>query len=336
VRFLLLALLLLNGFVAEGSAETIAPVRPGDILEMRLGGVPAEVSQDFNSRYTVSQEGSINVPLIGQMRSVGLTPPQLEKAVQTRLIAGKLFTNPAVSIILVQNNRFVSVGGGVGPPQRQLASAAPSAPIPAKAPGGRPRLALPDTENFTVADRPAFLFLPPAARRSQPQPWIFYAPTLPPYPDEAERWMHEQFLAVGIAVAGVDVGEAYGSPRSHAIFDALLRELTERRGFAAKPCLFGRSRGGLWVSSWAIANPARVAGLIGIYPVFDFRTYPKLEKAAPAYHLTPEEMAARAAEFNPIERIGVLAKAAVPALLIHGDADTVVPLRENSAEFVRR
>jgi alpha-beta hydrolase superfamily lysophospholipase len=178
------------------------------------------------------------------------------------------------------------------------------------------------------------VFLPSTLTR--PQPWIFYAPTLSAYPDEAERWMHEQFLAAGIAVAGVDVGEAYGSPKSHRLFDALHRELTEKRGFAAKPCLFGRSRGGLWVSSWAIANPERVAGVIGIYPVFDFRTYPGLAQAAPAYGMTAGELEASAAEFNPIARVDLLARARVPAVLIHGNVDKVVPLKENSAEFVRR
>lgn len=219
----------------------------------------------------------------------------------------------------------------------QLPPTAAQSPPPAKAkaaPSGR--LALPHTENFTVAGRPAFLYLPPPEKRTSPQPWIFYAPTLAPYPDNAERWMHEQFTAAGIAVAGVDVGEAYGSPKSHATFDALYRELTEKRGFGAKPCLFGRSRGGLWTSSWAIANPSRVVGLIGIYPVYDFHTYPGLQRAAPAYELTIEQMTARAAEFNPIERIAVLAKAKVPVALIHGDVDKVVPLKENSAELVRR
>ena len=41
-------------------------------------------------------------------------------------------------------------------------------------------------------------------------------------------------------------------------------------------------------------------------------------------------------EFNPIDRVGILAKARVPALLIHGDEDKVVPLKENSAEFAAR
>lgn len=208
-------------------------------------------------------------------------------------------------------------------------AASTAAPKPSNPPG---RLELPG-DKFTVAGRPAFLYLPPAEKRRSPQPWIFYAPTLPPYPDQAERWMHEQFLAAGVAVAGVDVGEAYGSPKSHEAFDALYNELVRNRGFARRPCLFGRSRGGLWVTSWAEKDPSRIAGLIGIYPVFDFRTYPGLTNAAPAYGLTPEVLGQRAAELNPIERVGKLAKARIPAVIIHGDIDTVVPLKENSARF---
>jgi dipeptidyl aminopeptidase/acylaminoacyl peptidase len=202
-------------------------------------------------------------------------------------------------------------------------------------PAAPKKLALPG-ENFMVAGRPAFVFLPPEEKRTLPQPWIFYAPTLPAYPDEAERWMHEQFLAAGVAVAGVDVGEAYGSPKSHAAFDALYDELTKNRHFADRPCLFGRSRGGLWVSNWAIARPERIAGIIGIYPVFDFHTYPGLAKAAPAYDLTPDDLAARSAELNPIERIDVLARQRIPITIIHGDTDKVVPLEQNSAELQRR
>jgi alpha-beta hydrolase superfamily lysophospholipase len=197
------------------------------------------------------------------------------------------------------------------------------------------RIGLPG-ESLTIANNQAFLFLPDKAKMASPQPWIFYCPTLPQYPDEAERWMHERFLEAGIVVAGIDVGEAYGNPKSHEAFNALYEELVNKRGFAKKPCLFGRSRGGLWVSSWAIANPQRVAGIVGIYPVFDFRTYPKLEKAAPAYGLSPEELGKRSAELNPIERIEQLAKAKIAFTIIHGDSDVVVPLKENSAELLRR
>ena len=191
-------------------------------------------------------------------------------------------------------------------------------------------------EAFLIEGRPAFVFLPPEDKRTKPQPWIMYGPTLPGYPDAHEKWMHEQFLAAGVAVAGIDVGEGYGSPDSQAKFSALYTEMTETRGYAKKPCLLGRSRGGLWVSSWACANPDKVAGIAGIYPVFDFRTYPGLDKAAPAYGLTTEELRAQLAKHNPIEKVSVLAEAKIPALIIHGDQDVVVPLQENSAEFKAR
>jgi arylsulfatase A-like enzyme len=191
-------------------------------------------------------------------------------------------------------------------------------------------------ESFVVAGRPAFILTPAGDTKRTPQPWIFYAPTLPGYPDAHEKWMHEQFVAAGVAVAGIDVGEGYGSPESNRLFSELYRELTEKRGFARRPCLLGRSRGGLWVSSWAIENPDKVAGIAGIYPVFDLTTYPGIDKAAPAYGLGAEQFKTRLAELNPIARVGVLAKRRVPAIFIHGDEDKVVPFKENSAAFVAK
>jgi len=191
-------------------------------------------------------------------------------------------------------------------------------------------------EAFLVQDLPAFVLLPPEKERRTPQPWIMYAPTLAGYPDEHEKWMHEQFLAAGIAVAGIDVGESYGSPPGRKLFSALYEELTKKRGFAGKPCLLGRSRGGLWVTSWACDHPDQVAGIAGIYPVFDLRTYPGVAKAASAYGLKADELEAKLSENNPIERVGLLAKAKVPVFIIHGDDDKVVPLKQNSAELAAR
>ena len=191
-------------------------------------------------------------------------------------------------------------------------------------------------ESFLIAGRPAFVLLPPDDKRTKPQPWVFYAPTLPGYPDEHEKWMHERFLAAGVAVAGIDVGEAYGSPAGRELFTAFYNELTEKRGYGAKPCMLGRSRGGLWVTSWASEHPDKVSGIAGIYPVFDLRSYPGLDNAAPAYGLKPAELEAKLSEHNPIERVGILAKAKVPVFIIHGDDDKVVPLKENSQELLAR
>jgi hypothetical protein len=191
-------------------------------------------------------------------------------------------------------------------------------------------------EVFEVAGRTAFLFVPAdAVAADGPKPWILYSPTLPAYPDKAEQWMHEQFVAAGVAVAGIDTGESYGSPEAVQAAEALHAEMV-RRGYAKKPALLGRSRGGLWASAWAIAHPDLTAGVGGIYPVYDWRTYPGLAKVAVAYGLTPEQLAARAADLCPIERIDVAARAGVPFCIIHGDDDKVVPLEPNSAELKKR
>lgn len=187
-------------------------------------------------------------------------------------------------------------------------------------------------ETFLVEQRPAFIFWPTESKRTVPQPWVFYAPTLPNYPDKHELWMHEQFLAAGVAVAGIDVGEAYGSPQSKRVMDAFYEIMIRR--FSKKPCLLGRSRGGLWVTSWACDYPDRFAGLAGIYPVFDFRTYPKVEKTAAAYGLSIQELETKMDMLNPIARVSLIAKAKLPAFLIHGDVDAVVPIEENSRAFV--
>jgi dipeptidyl aminopeptidase/acylaminoacyl peptidase len=192
------------------------------------------------------------------------------------------------------------------------------------------------TETFMAAGRPAFAILPglPEKTVRPGQPWVFYAPTLSNVPDEAERWMHERFLEAGVAIAGVDVGEAYGSPEAHAAQEALYREVRRRFGLSRKACVLGRSRGGLIVASWTAAHPNHVSGLAGIYPVFDVRSYPGLDRAAGSYGLSPDALAGRLDALNPVAQAPRIAKAGIPALLIHGDVDTVVPLEPNSGAFV--
>jgi hypothetical protein len=188
-------------------------------------------------------------------------------------------------------------------------------------------------EVFSIAGHTAFLI--PAKVDGAAKPWVWYAPTLGSYPGAAEKWMFEKFREAGIAVAGVDVGESYGSPAGRKLFTALHAELIVR-GYAPKPVLLGRSRGGLQLLAWAADNPDKVAGFAGIYPVCNFASYPGIEKAAPAYELKPGELQARLTEFNPVERLASLAKAGVPLFAIHGDVDKLVPLPLNSGLLKER
>jgi pimeloyl-ACP methyl ester carboxylesterase len=193
-------------------------------------------------------------------------------------------------------------------------------------------------ETLQVAGRRAILILPPQKNRNphRPMPWVWYAPTLPKLPAVEETWMFERFLENGIAIAGVDVGESYGSPAGREGFTALYRELTEKRGFSRKPCLLARSRGGLMHYNWAAEHPECVSGIAGIYPVGNLKSWPGLAKACGAYGMTAAELETHLSQHNPLDRLAPLAMAGVPIFHIHGDSDDVVPLAENSEPMAKK
>ncbi|MGL5020014.1 MAG: sialate O-acetylesterase [Luteolibacter sp.] len=189
----------------------------------------------------------------------------------------------------------------------------------------------PQAQVLSVAGRPAFLIPAEAAVPGDPKPWVWYAPTLPRLPGAEERWMFEKLRAAGISIAGIDVGESYGSPTGRESFSKFHAEMTEKRGYSHKPVMLGRSRGGLMNLSWAAENPEKVAAFAGIYPVCNLASYPGVAKAAPAYQMTPENLQNGLVAHNPIDRLASLAKAGVPFFAIHGDSDKVVPLEDHSA-----
>ena len=193
-----------------------------------------------------------------------------------------------------------------------------------------------EREKFTVDKRPAFI-IAPTKKLAGPTPWVLYAPTLGSgLPGKAEHWMFRQFLDEGIAIAGVDVGESYGSPGGRATYSALHKRLTEKHGFAQQACLLARSRGGLMLYCWAAENPEKVKCVAGIYPVCNIASYPGLQRACGAYGLTAKQLEAELSKHNPPDRMAALAKANVPIFHIHGDVDKVVPLEANSGLLAER
>lgn len=191
---------------------------------------------------------------------------------------------------------------------------------------------------YKLGDKAAFLMpAPKPAKTELGKPWVWYAPAfnekLPNQPDEG--WMIQRLHDKGIAIAAVDVGESFGSPKGRAVFTRLYEHMV-KQGYSTKPVLLARSRGGLMFYNWAIEHPEHVAGVAGIYPVCNLLSYPGLKKAAPAYGMSEAELKENLAKHNPIDRLAPLAKAKVPVYHIHGDTDKVVPLEDNSALFAKR
>lgn len=200
----------------------------------------------------------------------------------------------------------------------------------------RAALKLPPVQMFMVGEHKAFVLLPPGRNPAKAMPWVWYAPTLGGLGLINQEVMMRRFMEAGIAVAGIDVGESYGSPRGRALFTAFYEEMVRKRGMSAKPCMVGQSRGGLQVYNWAAEHPSLVSCIVGIYPVCDLTFFPGVAAASKAYEMSATQLTAEIADHNPISRLEPLAKAGVPILHIHGDADLRVPLEKNSKVLAER
>ena len=187
-----------------------------------------------------------------------------------------------------------------------------------------------------VAGRPGFLIQPKGDPLSKPMPWVWYAPTLHGQPRPAHVWMFRQFLANGIAIAGLDVGESMGNPQGRSAYAAFHKRLTDEFGLARRASLMPQSRGGLMLYNWAAEHPENVACIAGIYTVCDMNVWPGLTRASAAYGMNEQEFAAVLEKHNPIDRLAPLAEANIPILHIHGDSDEPVPVEQTTAKLVQR
>ena len=71
--WVLRAVCLLNFAFATSVALADAPLRPGDQIEMKLGGVPSTEISAVSGVYTMDGEGSVNLPHIGRVKAVAFT-----------------------------------------------------------------------------------------------------------------------------------------------------------------------------------------------------------------------------------------------------------------------
>ena len=124
MRQISLLLVLLCFTVPQLRAESAVTIRPGDVFDMRITGIPPDVATGDGTaalQYTIGQDGIVNVPLLGKMKIAGLTSSQAEDQIQAKYVAGKIYTNPVIiiSVQQAQQQRSVTISGGVKGPGKQ-------------------------------------------------------------------------------------------------------------------------------------------------------------------------------------------------------------------------
>jgi polysaccharide biosynthesis/export protein len=100
--------------VAVSDDRRLVQLGPGDQITLEVYGQP-----DMNSTLYVGDDGTISVPLAGQVKVSGLTPVIAAKRVESALISGQFLVAPHVTIaLLVGKSQRVSVLGEVRTPGR--------------------------------------------------------------------------------------------------------------------------------------------------------------------------------------------------------------------------
>lgn len=149
-------------------------------------------------------------------------------------------------------------------------------------------------------------------------------------------------LERGFHLAYIDVTNLYGAPAAVERWERGYGLLHVGLGLAPKPILLGLSRGGLPVLNFARAHPDRVAALILDNAVCDLRSWPggrsgersenNWTRALAAYGLT--EAQALEDGHSPLDDLAPLV--GIPAHVLIGGADKVVPPAENGELFLTR
>ncbi|MFV0337066.1 MAG: polysaccharide biosynthesis/export family protein [Chthoniobacterales bacterium] len=99
----------------NGSA---VPLRAGDVIYVRIAGVPMAETQFFTGTYTVDPEGYVNMPYIGNVKAAGLLQNELQDLMQKTYKERGIYTNPSIMINFPGVSRFVNVEGDVRRPNR--------------------------------------------------------------------------------------------------------------------------------------------------------------------------------------------------------------------------
>jgi polysaccharide export outer membrane protein len=93
-------------------------LRPGETVEIRLAGVPAEEIAQFSAQYPIDDSGMVNLPYINLVKIAGIPMSQAQTVIEEKLKSAKIYTHPTITVSMQATQRFVNVGGSVRAPGR--------------------------------------------------------------------------------------------------------------------------------------------------------------------------------------------------------------------------
>lgn len=158
---------------------------------------------------------------------------------------------------------------------------------------------------------------------------VYYNMMRPPY---ARLRRHLRESGYWLIVPGLGA-ERWMTPRAVATLDSIIAEMIEKDGVDPDRIhLIGTSMGGGSSLIYASQRPGTLRSLCAIFPMTDLVAWTKevpwsLESIAQAHGLDVNQATQALADLSPINHVESLAK--TPIFLLHGDADTCVPVHHS-------
>lgn len=74
------------------------PLRPGDRINISVGGIPDNEVAQIRGVYSVSDAGTVNLLHIGEVRAAGLKPSSLQRSIEQTYVSREIYTRPNVLV----------------------------------------------------------------------------------------------------------------------------------------------------------------------------------------------------------------------------------------------
>lgn len=92
---------LLTAFVAMACAvmPVFGQIQVGKAVVISVLGIPSEEKGRIDGAYPVAENGTINMPFIGQVRAAGLKPEVLAASLEARYRTAQIYRNPTFQVV---------------------------------------------------------------------------------------------------------------------------------------------------------------------------------------------------------------------------------------------
>lgn len=102
---------------AQNAESTL---RSGDSIIVKISGVPAEEIAVVSTSYDIGDNGTINLPYIGEVRASGMRPSSLQRSIEAAYKSAQIFTHPTIQVTANKEaaTQVIFVSGEVKLPNR--------------------------------------------------------------------------------------------------------------------------------------------------------------------------------------------------------------------------